>query len=398
MRAGGPPRVPGPLRVCVVGMTESQMKAAEDWFVARGVPHFIAEYRASEDVLTRSLPVLTVIFLFSAVSAIDLDWPAWGMAAAIAGGFGVLLAAWAALNRYRGRPPLSRPNSVGAAEIAAFLLMPTLLPVIFGGDWSGALVVFVSQVALLGLVYVATSYGVMSIAKWATVQAVRSLGETVVLFAKGLPVLLLGFMFLFINAEAWQSAGRLAEPLLAAIVGLFAVMASVFVVSQIPREVGTLARFASWQQLEELVASTPAAAAATRSTEAPDPPPLSRREWGNVGLVVLVSQTFRILAVAVLVGAFFVVFGMLAIRPETIAAWTEAEPVPWGAALSWFGEPVQITRELLQVSVFLGSFAGLYFSVYTITDTTFRKEFFEDIVDDIRRSLAVRAVYRQSRS
>ena len=46
------------------------------------------------------------------------------------------------------------------------------------------------------------------------------------------------------------------------------------------------------------------------------------------------------------------------------------------------------------MSGFLAAFAGLYFSVYMITDATFRREFFEDIVDEARENLAVRAAYR----
>ena len=42
---------------------------------------------------------------------------------------------------------------------------------------------------------------------------------------------------------------------------------------------------------------------------------------------------------------------------------------------------------------FLTVFAGLYFTVTAITDESYRKEFIGEILDEMRRSLAVRTVY-----
>ncbi|MDJ0960316.1 MAG: hypothetical protein QNJ88_06630, partial [Acidimicrobiia bacterium] len=174
--------------------TDPRIVATEQWFVRRGVPHFTAGYSASEDVLTRALPALILAFLASAVAAIDLDWPTVGIVLAIIGGFGVLLGGWALLNRMRGRRPLEPPDRVGPIEIGAFLLIPSVLPIVFGGEWSGAGLTFVAQVVVLGVIYVSTSYGVVAVAKWGLVAAVSSLRQTVALLARGLPLLLLGFM------------------------------------------------------------------------------------------------------------------------------------------------------------------------------------------------------------
>ncbi len=376
--------------------TVDQIAATERWFVRRGIPHFTAEYSASEDVLTRALPVLILAFLASAVAAVDLDWPTVGIVFAIIGGFAVLLTGWALLNRLRGRRPLAPPNRVGPIEIGAFLLIPSLLPVVFGGEWGGAAITLGAQATVLAVVYIATSYGVVAVARWGLLQGVQSLRQTVALFSRGLPLLLLGFMFLFINAEAWQAGGTLETPLLFAVFGLFATLGTVFVVSQIPRELADATSFSGWSEVDRRCADTPMAGVVGGLEGPPDPPPLTRREWGNLGLVVLVGQGFRILVVAVLVGAFFVLFGLLMIRPSTIALWIGSEPTTWWQSFTWFGVEVQLTQELLQVSGFLAAFASLYFSVYTITDATFRQEFFEDIVDEARENLAVRAAYRAS--
>ena len=52
----------------------AMVAATERWFVRRGVPHLIADYRASEDIFTRSLPVLGLVFLLELLGAANLEW------------------------------------------------------------------------------------------------------------------------------------------------------------------------------------------------------------------------------------------------------------------------------------------------------------------------------------
>ena len=346
-------------------------------------------------MLTRALPALVVAFLFSSISAIDLEWPWWGITLAILGGLALLLAAWAGFNVIQGRHRWSLPDSVGGAEIAVFLLGPVFLPLIFGGDLSGAGITFVTQLLVLAVVYVLTSYGVVAIARWAAAQIVTSLGQTFRLFTRALPLLLLGFMFLFINAEAWQAAGRINQAALVAVLGLFALLGAAFLLTQISRELPPLASFGS---LEQLIASAGPKAylAAPDMADPPSPPPMSRREWGNLGLVVLLVQGLRVLLVSVLVGLFFVALGLLIITPETIELWTTEAPTAIWRAFQVFGRDVQLSRELLQVAIFLAGFAGVYFAVYTTSDATLRAEFFEDTAEDVRETIAVRALYREA--
>lgn len=369
----------------------SQRAATEDWFVDRGVPHFIDSYNASEDVLTRSLPILVLLFLFSSISAIDLDWPAWGIITASLTGLLILLGIWAVINRMRGiRPLLKRPDRVGAVEIGVFLGVPTLLPIIFGWDWTGALITLATQAAILVVIYIVTSYGLVAISLWVLAQLIHSLGQTLRLFTRTLPLLLIGFMFLFINAEAWQSAGLLDSSLLVAVGGLFALLAGVFLGTQVPREIRDLNSFSSRDEVQELCDDVPGHAIS--GDDAYEPPALSGRERGNLWLLVFVSQSFRLLVVSALIGAFFVGLGLLIIQPETVELWTAQDPeVLWKTTL--FGIGLQITAELLRVSGFLAAFAVVYFSVYTTTESALREEFYEDIITEVRQNLAVRARY-----
>jgi hypothetical protein len=216
------------------------------------------------------------------------------------------------------------------------------------------------------------------------------LGQTLRLFTRTLPLLLIGFMFLFINAEAWQSAGLLDSSLLIAVGGLFAVLAGVFLGTQVPREVSDLNTFSSRNQVQDLCDDAPGDAIG--GDEAFAPPALSRRERGNLWLLVFISQSFRLLLVSTLIGAFFVGLGLLIIQEETVTLWTTQPPtVLWETTL--FGIGVQLTAELLRVSGFLAAFAVVYFSVYTTTESALREEFYEDITAEVRQNLAVRARY-----
>jgi hypothetical protein len=122
--------------------------------------------------------------------------------------------------------------------------------------------------------------------------------------------------------------------------------------------------------------------------------PLSRRQEGNVLLVLLFSQAVQVLLVTLTIGGFFFAFGLVAIRPEVVGAWLGDE-IGRGelASWEWFGRRIEVTRALLHVAGFLGALSGFYFTVYVITDATYREEFFEEIVGEVRQSLAVRNVY-----
>lgn len=366
----------------------------ERWFVRRGVPHFIANYSATDDVWTRALPALIILFLLSAVSGIDLNWDGWQIAAGSVGGLLILLGSWMALNRYRKRPILAVPRRVGWAEIALIVLVPTALPLFFGGDWVGATIILLNQLVMLGLIFVITSYGLVAISLWAIGRLFRTLGQTLRLFTRSLPLLLIGFMFLFINAEAWQSAGELDPSLLATIVAGFAAFAAIFLATQIPKELAASGSFASASEV--LVAADDAPLGGTElPTDLTATTPLSRKEKGNLWLVAFITQSLRLVLVSVLIGLVFIAIGLVLIRPETVAAWTGQPPnILWDLPWELFGNSLQVTTQLMQVSIFLGAFAAVYFSVYATTDPMLRADFFEDTISEIRQNLAARAIYR----
>ena len=178
---------------------------------------------------------------------------------------------------------------------------------------------------------------------------------------------------------------------------LFVVVGIVFVVARIPKEVGILARFQSWSDVASLVDGTPASALRPPADASPSGTPrLGRRQWGNVGLVVLFTQGLQILFVSAMIGAFFIGFGLLTVTAETTTLWSGVAPdllVEWDL----WDRPVVLTAELLKVAGFLTAFSGFYFTVYVLTDATYRKEFLDEVLLELRQAFAVRAVYLASR-
>ena len=128
-------------------------------------------------------------------------------------------------------------------------------------------------------------------------------------------------------------------------------------------------------------------------------PNLSRRQWGNVGLALLFTEAVQIMIVAAMVFTFFLVFGLLAIPPSIQSTWTNlpVENLKEIASFELAGHHVVVTWELLKVSTFLATFSGLYFTVYLLTDATYREEFLARLLGEFRVAFAVRSVYLAAR-
>jgi hypothetical protein len=363
------------------------LRRIEQWFLSRGVPHFIDDYSVTRDVFTRALPALILVLLLELTLALNSHW-AWWVNVLVAGAsFAALLGVWALTNAIRHRPLLAEPDRVGPPELAVFVLVPAALPLLAGGQWLTALNTFAGNLVLLGVIWATTSYGLLPMTRWAVRRLWRQIGDVFNLFVRAMPLLLLFVTFLFLTTEVWEVAATLDGPFLAVTMGLFALVGIVFVVARIPREVSGIS--AGLTDIADLVAETPAADLRPGPVPSPE---LSRRQWVNLGLVVLFSQGVQILLVSLMIGVFFVVFGLLTVTPDTAAAWSGG-PVHLLADWLWWGRPVALTTELLQVAGFLTAFSGFYFTVYVLTDTTYRHEFLDDVLSEVREALAVRAVY-----
>ncbi|MGQ0626341.1 MAG: hypothetical protein ACT4PP_17045, partial [Sporichthyaceae bacterium] len=256
----------------------------EAWFVRRGVPHLIHEYSATRDIFTRASGVLTLIFVAEVFGAANLDWPWWANVLALPAGLAALLGAWALANRRRARPLLARPVDVGVGELATFVLAPAALPVIFGGDLAAGAWTALANSALLVMIYLVTSYGLVPLTRWATVQLIRQLGSAVSLTIRALPLMLVFGIVLIINTEVWQMSAGLDTVSLTVLSAMFIALGTGLLVSRIPREIRGLGTWSSPAELERRIAETPARHLHRPAEQVP-PPARSKRHWANPGRV-----------------------------------------------------------------------------------------------------------------
>lgn len=360
------------------------------WFVRRGLPHFIPGYSASRDVLTRAAPLLAVVFLLECVLAFEADWSWWANAVVTIASIGIVVAAWATVNRIRQRPALARPARVGAPELVVFVLIPGLTRMALHGSNPFTTIAF--NIALVIAVYVGTSYGVVPIARWATARFIEQAADVVGLVARALPLLLIFVTFFFLTGEVWQLVGGLYGPSYWLTLGLFAFVGVAFMFLRVPTELALLQRFESWAEVRARLEGTPLADATFVGIDPPTVPAPSNRERYNAMLVLVFSQAVQTIAVVVVMGAFLTVFGVVAIQESTIETYILREPNVV-SRFTLLGDR-QISEELLRVVGFLSSFSGLYFTVVGLTDKLFRDEFVERVLGEIRQALAVRAVHR----
>ena len=111
------------------------------------------------------------------------------------------------------------------------------------------------------------------------------------------------------------------------------------------------------------------------------------------------AQAIQIALVAVIVTAFYVLFGMFTVREETLLDWTTLAHLTWADAwavrIPLWGEELLLNRPLVLVAAFIGLFSGLQFAVSVVLDAGYRSEFAEDMTEELREALAVRAVYHR---
>jgi len=244
--------------------------------------------------------------------------------------------------------------------------------------------------------YAVTSYGLFPALRVGLSQMISQFSQVVGLMARGLPLLLVFSVFVFLNAEMWQVAQDFHAWFYAIVVPGLIVLAITFVVLRLPKEIDSLHRFSSWEEICRIANATDAPIAALRLApcgERVDGKPVRGVKRLNLGLLLVVSQVVQVLLIGLIIAAFYVGFGLLAVRRTTIEQWTtegvhELVP-PW----TILGAEVVLTWELLAVAGFIGAFSMLQFAVSSTTDSAMRAEFTQQAIDDVREVLAVQAVY-----
>jgi hypothetical protein len=348
-----------------------------DRFHQAGLPLFDEDFSASTDVFNRAVPLLGLVFIGELIGAVQLEWSLLGNLAALAGGLAILLTGMGIVNVLRKRPFFCRPRTVQAPELAAFVLIPALLPLIFGGQTTSAWVTAAANLGVLALIYAVYAYGLLSILGWVAKRLTGQLRHSGMLLARAVPLLMIFGLLAFMSDEMWAVFAGESDAGLALIGALFLMLGCAFLLARLPREV---------RALEEEVET--------------GSQPLSTRQRRNVGLVLFVSQAMQVLFVTLMVALFFIVFGILAITEPVRESFLPPDFQFSEELLQFtlFGDEYQLTPELLKVAGALAAFSGLYFAVAMLTDSTYREEFLDEITSELRQTFRDRVEYLKLRA
>ena len=374
----------------------------ERWFVRRGLPHLIDDYTATDDIFTRMAPFLAGVVFLEFFLAFGDRWTGWSQAVAFLGGIAALVGGVVLVNRIRGRRSFQLPDDIGLWELALYVVLP-IVPTVIGSQGSAvdnAVSVVAFNLVLLAVGYVVTSWALIPMMRWSFGQVRRQVTDVANLAMKSLPTLLIFSAFIFINAEMWQVANDFTLPLFGMVMLLLVGIGGIFIFVSVRRLTVDLARFSAWGDVRPRCANTPVEEIIPADDEpAPDTPPLLRRAEWNVNLLLFVAQGIQVLLVSLVITTFYVVFGLLTVRKETLLQWTTVGELTyerdWAVDIAIFGTDLIFTRQLLLVALFIGMFSGLNFAVQVITDDTYREEFIADMTAEVRDALAVRAVYHR---
>ena len=311
---------------------DETLAAADDWFLHHGLSYFVPERRS--DVrnalrLRRTLPLLVLVALAAAGAGVALAWVT--------------------------------------------------------GEFSAAPATLVLLGVLAVLWYALTALHARQIVTWSLGRTLGSLRRVLPMTTRALPLLLLAITFLFINTEVWQVASNLSIASLWLVVALFSALAIGFLMVRLPEEVDRADDEVDDALLLRACRGTPLEEPCRELVEDPATDPTAYAEvtgyerW-NLILVLMIVQTVQVLLLSLTVFAFLMLFGSIIMTDPVLTTW-QTDP------------PFATSRALVQVSVFLASFSGLYLMVSTVTDEDYRAQFFGGVTRELERAVGMRAVY-----
>jgi hypothetical protein len=310
--------------------------AADQWFLQHGLTYFVPEERAAARSALRPrriLPFLLVVVLVASGAGGALAW---------------------------------------AADQVSFAPATLLSLVLLAATW-----------------YALTALHARPIVGWALARTFGSLRTLLPMTTRALPMLLLFITFLFINTEVWQVASNLSAGVLWLTVLLFALLGIAFLLVRLPEEVDRTDDDVDERLLLDACRGTPLEGMCHELLEDPEADPAAYAEvtgferW-NLILVLVIIQSVQVLLLAVAVFGFLVLFGSLIMTEPVMDSWLERRIEG-------------VTPQLIQVATFLAAFSGLYLTVSTVTDETYRQQFFGSVLREMERAVGLRAVYLAAR-
>lgn len=405
----------------------------EKWFINRGLPHFIENYKATEDVFNRALPlfvVLVVVQMGLELTSKTVTWKERLIGGAI--GLAAVLVVILAANLVRQPRRWYRwPRKIGPAEITLLVLLGPVVGKLSGAGWGAVVADFAANIGVLGLVYLLVAYAILPVLRWAVKHSFEELGNLGNLASKALPMLALFGTFLFLNVDMWHIASSFDQRSQLWYTTLFfAAITFLFLMVRLPGEVKELQGDYYLEAVVVAAADTPLHEYVGDLDDELPQLRTDRRQRMNMLFVLAFTQVIQILLLSLVVFLYFVSLGKLAVTNGQVADWLRTPECPGGTKLAdhevdtiqaachfateeqartWkgiidpgklFGFPARIpgtnlvfSEPLLRTAILLTTFSAFFFAVSAVTDEAYRKDFFESITGRLAKCLTVRCGY-----
>jgi hypothetical protein len=372
--------------------TSEHRRAAERWFLERGLPAVLRPGVLVRRVWTRSAPALAAFAVMMAFSilvvsitgkhAIDIDGSPtrteWFVLATVV----LVLPAAAIAGWLVSR--IENPRLRGATS--AVSLGVAALSTVFGGPSSLIFVDIIVEGAVIAAIFLCTATGIGSVLGWAAQMTLANLASVGGMLLRALPVMLLTVL-VFFNGPVWTMAATVGRGRLwCALLFLFAIAAAFLVSSTLGRVRPILQPDAKHPDDAQKLTGTP-------FESMPDRPrrvALSKAERINVVFVLALSQVTQVLTVSMVTGLLFFVFGLILISPELLAALTGGGSTDG----QFLGMTLPVPQALIQMAMFLTALTFMYLAARTVGDKEYRAQFLDPLIDDLRLTLVARDRYR----
>jgi hypothetical protein len=365
-------------------------RAAERWFLDRGLPSVLTQRARLRAVWPRSAPTLTgyavisacllVIFLLTGRTHIDINGEPTTVERIVLAIIASALPLAAVGGWIVARMVTNQAQAVASTVSVAFSVVAEAI----SGGPSGLL----ATALTVALVLVLTAAGLGSVIGWAVRLTLSQLAAAGALLIRVLPVVLLSVL-VFFNTYVWIMAATISRTRLWLAIGLLVMIAAVFVVS------GTIERARPLLQSATASARHAERLVGTPFEEMPDPPeadPLTVGERFNVVFVLAATQIAQILTVAVVTASLFFLLGLILLSPALLAAWTRNGSND-GTLLDM---TIPVPQALIHVTLFLAALTFMYISARAVGDGEYRSRFLDPSIDDLKLTLLARNRYRSN--
>lgn len=370
----------------------AQRRAADRWFLERGLPTVLRPGALVRRLWPRSAPAMAAFAVFMANSILTVAITGkhtiniegeptrteWFILALL-----ILVLPLAATAGWL----VSRISSVRNRTVVATVSLAVVVAGgILGGPSQRIFANLVFEGIVIAVVLALTASGVGSILGWGLRTAIDNLSYVGVLFVRALPVVLLTVL-VFFNTYVWLMASIVSRTRLWLALVFLGLIAVAFITSATVERVRPMltgSRHSSDD--DDRLTGTP-------FETMPDPEtavPLSRKERVNVVFVLATSQVLQVGLVAVVAGLIFFVLGLILLSPDLLAQWTR-NGSPDGEIL---GMTLPVPQALIQTSMFLAGMTFMYVSARAVGDSDYRTRFLDPLIDDLRLTLVARSRYR----